>query len=482
MELALQVLGIKLTGKVEDPKHVAMRIVGSAGGGDSQGGTDVSNMMQLVSMGLPNSSPRDTANFEKLILDVLSLVDVNVNSPSPFSVSQAISYQTHSGQTLLHVAVALNLPAVVDFLLARGVDYDLRDRNGWTALHFAAAGGVKECARMLVAAGADLHVVNARGQVPRELATRSFFDGMHQFIPEGEAEPISSDREEDEEAAWGDVEEDSSDDARTRVNRRRAGRRKQDVLSSSHRPSEAIADHASSSDGLHVPPGPAEKQAPVDDKHVAATYADLIQRTFAQLQRSKGMLPMMPHLSNLPGVRAVPWSALPQLPMVFPVFVPTPAWPAFLDKRSYSSDSSAEPEAGEGIRARRPVTAAVKTANEWIAFWERIMQGMAASAPAQEVEDAPPPVYTPRATNPEDVSAGSPRPDEAESSATAAAASESAVARRAEYPVDTIPEHVVDAYEYRPAKTKSTKLRRKEDRMLIMFWVPALFGMCFRLH
>lgn len=495
MELALQVLGIKLTGKVEDPKHVAMRIVGSAGSSDSQNTTDVSNMMQLASTGLSNSSQRDIgrlllggaaqdpAEFERLILNVLSLLDVKMDSASPFSVTQAISYQTDSGQTLLHLAVALDLSVVVEFLLSHGIDYDLRDRNGWTALHFAAASGATDCAKMLVAAGADLHVVNARGQLPRELGPRDFFDGMHQDVVDADPEPVYSDREAEDEAMWGDAEEDSGDEARRRVNRRRGGRRTKQPASTSELRGTFLASAPTTSDDL-----PSEKKSlapPVDEKHAAAaTYADVLLRTLAQLQRpTKGVFP---HLADLPGVRAVPWSALPQIPMVFPVFVPTPAWPAFLDKRSASCDgasSSAESEpptpaspGGAPKSARRPVSAAVKTANEWIAFWERLMQGMAASAPQQEVEEVAPPVYTPRAPSPEVPVQETATPQEAKETATLQETpAERAVARRTEYPPAPSPETDVDAYEYRPVK-KTLRLKKKEDRMLVLFWVPALFG------
>jgi hypothetical protein len=49
MELALQVVGLKTTGKIEDAKNVAMRIVGNAGDpSDSQNGMDMDDMMQVT--------------------------------------------------------------------------------------------------------------------------------------------------------------------------------------------------------------------------------------------------------------------------------------------------------------------------------------------------------------------------------------------------------------------------------------------------
>ncbi|KAF9646567.1 ankyrin, partial [Thelephora ganbajun] len=60
------------------------------------------------------------------------------------------------GQTLLHLACFLDYSDLVSFLITRGIDMDARDRNGCTALHFAALNGSKECARLLLIAGADM--------------------------------------------------------------------------------------------------------------------------------------------------------------------------------------------------------------------------------------------------------------------------------------------------------------------------------------
>ena len=82
MELALQVVGLKMTGKVEDAKDIAMRIVGSSQ--DSHGNTHAGNtsqMMNLASNALPDSrrlilGRESDDDFEKTIMDSLSSLDM----------------------------------------------------------------------------------------------------------------------------------------------------------------------------------------------------------------------------------------------------------------------------------------------------------------------------------------------------------------------------------------------------------------------
>jgi ankyrin repeat protein len=61
------------------------------------------------------------------------------------------------GGTPLHVAAAQGQTGIVQLLLQRGADPNVRGMGGVTPLHFAAAGGHIEAARVLLEAGADRH-------------------------------------------------------------------------------------------------------------------------------------------------------------------------------------------------------------------------------------------------------------------------------------------------------------------------------------
>ncbi len=56
-------------------------------------------------------------------------------------------------------------------LIAAGADLNARQKDGKTALHYAAQYGPAEALRLLLAAGADATLRDANGQTPLDLAT-----------------------------------------------------------------------------------------------------------------------------------------------------------------------------------------------------------------------------------------------------------------------------------------------------------------------
>jgi ankyrin repeat protein len=75
-----------------------------------------------------------------------------------------------SGQTLLHVAAAAGHSAIVDILVDRGFDPNVRDGQGLTPLHLAAMGTSAETIARLVARGALTDVPDNRGWTPLDAA------------------------------------------------------------------------------------------------------------------------------------------------------------------------------------------------------------------------------------------------------------------------------------------------------------------------
>ena len=148
MELALQVVGLKMTGKIEDAKNVAMRIVGNAGDGSDPQGANNGNIVQLVRLSttlylrpLIFARAGENDNFESLIVDFVSVIDAPLDNSAPGTIStlNPISHISASGQqTLLHFASFLGFSSLTSFLVNHGADLDARDRNEFTPLHFAA--------------------------------------------------------------------------------------------------------------------------------------------------------------------------------------------------------------------------------------------------------------------------------------------------------------------------------------------------------
>ncbi|KAH9895078.1 hypothetical protein C8Q73DRAFT_645606 [Cubamyces lactineus] len=483
MELALQVVGLKMTGKIEDARNIAMRIVGNTGGPEPDHSMSTSGAMQLSSEAdLPRHLLLGSAgdsDFEKLLLDFLSVLDTPLDGPSG-SRPTPISRQTASGQTLLHLATLAKFPALVKFLLARDIDVDARDQNGCTALFLAALTGSGDCARALVDAGAALDVVNAAGKTPAEVGSTGFFDFMG-----SESERSSEDGRDhdDDEGAWGDVDEESdSEDVRPikgktgrrashRNLKQRSGLSKADLtrVDADSRPSPTSAEKKAMEAGL----------AAADEKQAAATFTETLYRTLAQLQHAHGMIPNIPllHMPNLPGMPA--WGAFPQIPAVFPVLVPIQQF--WADRRGRGGDEKGE-GAGMPADANGPQPwLGIPSAQDWKAYWEKWMQQ---ANRATEVHDNPPPAYTPRSTEAESASlevvAEKAQQEPVTVPPAPAAEVESrvgvdkVVARPVGYPDAAVPEEEVQLYGYRPTRKPARRAQKKHDRMLILFWIPIL--------
>ncbi|TEB38349.1 hypothetical protein FA13DRAFT_1786140 [Coprinellus micaceus] len=474
MELALQVVGLKMTGKIEDAKNVAMRIVGTAGSDSagSQGG----NSNEMMQMQLSSSSA-----LESRVIKLLSVIDTPLNedgSSSTLAASQAISYASPVGQTLLHLASFLGFPALVQFLIDHDIDIDARDRNGYTALHFAALVKSTDCAKLLVDAGADREIVNSLGKTAQEIAPAGFFD---EFISIHILEDSDrSESSEDEEAEWGDGEEDAGEERRLKALKRRASqrglRRKSFTASKKGTPKPSRASSPppppvlpSVEDLLDSKDSEKARDAKEDDEKRAldakqtASFVEMIQRTLAQLHA--------PQLPDLPGM--VPWNALPQIPMVFPVFVPMmPNWPSFLGGENATSDKQEEPQQGLSMTALR-------AAQEWRATWEKwVALGVANTVRQgeEQAEELPPPVYSAKPADGEQIPAASTSAVEGSKQAVRSRrASAVAEIRPVGYNNKaTLPVQVIESFAYQPAAKQKSKNQKKDDQMLMWFWVPIL--------
>lgn len=242
LELALQVVGMQMTGRIEDAAAIAMRIVANGSGngqtgmgggrapngtgGASGGATDtaalaatlesVTRSAYATPTGSQASSRRssftrpsrpgpptndlsriasgETRNFEGIVIKFLSLLDLDPSlipgaAPSLPASQPPISLVNEQRHTLLHLATVLGFHRLVAFLLARGIALDSADRNGYTPLHFAALYGRVTITRLLLDAGANTAVRTLAGRTPLDLAIERDDIDVEELLVARGAEP-----------------------------------------------------------------------------------------------------------------------------------------------------------------------------------------------------------------------------------------------------------------------------------------------------
>ncbi|CZT07457.1 related to SPT23-suppressor of TY retrotransposon [Rhynchosporium agropyri] len=163
---ALSVLGHKMTGKMEDVRDLARRIVGdgpSSWGGSAgpspTGGNHNQNIngFNMATFGV---------DVEATLLKCLDLIDLD-DSPR----QARLNMRRASGQTMLHLACSMGLHRFVAGLLARGASPDPRDKGGFTPMHFAALHNHPQIVRRLMLSGADPTIRSLKGYTPSDMAT-----------------------------------------------------------------------------------------------------------------------------------------------------------------------------------------------------------------------------------------------------------------------------------------------------------------------
>jgi hypothetical protein len=164
---ALSVLGHKMTGKMEDVRDLARRIVGdgpSSWGGatTTQSPTGGANQQQVTGFNAATFG----VDVEATLLRCLDLIDLDDSPNMP-----RLNLRRGSGQTMLHLAASLGLHRFVAALLARGANPEPRDKGGFTPMHFAALHNHPQIVRRLLLSGADPTVRSLQGYTPADMST-----------------------------------------------------------------------------------------------------------------------------------------------------------------------------------------------------------------------------------------------------------------------------------------------------------------------
>ncbi|GAV48606.1 hypothetical protein ZYGR_0N00100 [Zygosaccharomyces rouxii] len=146
IELALQIVGLKMNGKLEDARNIAKRIVGND---DSPKGNSPS-----LSTGNDNNAGGSIQDAfdnklmysdENLLVKVIRSLHVNSN----------LSMCDSLGRTLLQLASLKGYHTLCSVLIKKGARVNDRDSFGFSPLHFACVGGDTKVIRLLLQCKAD---------------------------------------------------------------------------------------------------------------------------------------------------------------------------------------------------------------------------------------------------------------------------------------------------------------------------------------
>lgn len=188
MELALQVVGLKMTGKVEDAREIAMRIV--QGGNKSNGSSSSTGAGGDQNQQQQQQQPQQQQQqLERQIIQVLEVMDTMADV-----YSEDVSMTNAQGHTMMHLAAMLGFNKLTHALIDLGCDVDMTDRNGSTPLHYAAWFGHEDVVRTLLEEGhAEPEIANLLDKRPMHLARDgSIRTLLHNHLPLSEASGDSS--------------------------------------------------------------------------------------------------------------------------------------------------------------------------------------------------------------------------------------------------------------------------------------------------
>ncbi|CAE6439707.1 unnamed protein product [Rhizoctonia solani] len=320
MELALRVVGQRMTGRQEEPCNIARRIV-AVGEMQNNSNVVVTRLAQSIieSDAVPQqdengSTQERTPTRQEELVQFLKLLDVpNVGSRG-VSTSSAVSLQNETGHSLLHLCSILGFDTLATDLISRGADLDVRDATGQTPLHLAALRGEVACVRVLLLAGADTEIVNAYGMAPIDVAREHARSDILALLEGADDESDAVEEEESElrapspdESTGADADEsdlEADDERRSRV------------------PAEASSGEDSASDDLFA----ADTSRPSLDSvidgrppflgEIPKVPSTWFHRTFSHLQPQKAWpLPQI-NLPDMPALRAwpvtIPWPQTPE--------------------------------------------------------------------------------------------------------------------------------------------------------------------------
>ncbi|AMD20929.1 HDR187Wp [Eremothecium sinecaudum] len=155
IELALQIVGLKMNGKLEDARNIAKRIVGS----DSSPKDSSGNITPGSMSGQQQYGNQLYYSDEALLIKVIKLLNPGSN----------LSMCTPEGHTMLHLASLKGYYQLVGILVKKGARIEAEDRFGLTPLHFACTNGDIKTIELLIQCKASITAKAYNGLTPKDM-------------------------------------------------------------------------------------------------------------------------------------------------------------------------------------------------------------------------------------------------------------------------------------------------------------------------
>jgi hypothetical protein len=490
--MALQLVGMRMSGQLQDARNVAMSIIGPAlpGLDATQPSIDIGpmlNQMQTDSTGSSSSSA--APDFQHLVINLLKTA-LHKSTLGGTSLP-GITTPNATGQTLLHLASMSSYDDLARELIGWGADVDRRDANGWTALHFATAFGHAATMQLLGGAGgADLLVVDGWGRTAWDIAPDDLRDCLDDIRARQRQCRASSfkDGGDVESGGEGDDEAWSEDGS---IHEDHPHHQAQQPLAV---PSRAISRAASQVSIAPVSPI-------VDSPPPSPTITAAGPRPWHQRYNP---LPPMPWAGmQLRGFNPIPNLGFPFPDVPFPFVRPFAAKEKGEGAGMGEGEGEGEREKGEEAQEAQEQSMAMMT--WWGVYLRASWEKFALQQQQQQAELADPEGPPPYSASPPETatavlttSTSTAAPADPPTAEPAPSGSPTANAPAHTYPppqppqppqppgrphrrVDygpaaagVIPEYEIYKYGYRSLVRRAKS--KKKDKMLIFFWIPVLFG------
>lgn len=107
--------------------------------------------------------------------------------------SRVVNYKGYKGETALHIATRKREREWIGYLLKKGADPNIGDRNGDTALMIASRIGLDEAVEWMLGKGAQVDATNRRGETALIIAVQQKQPRVIERLLEAGANPDKSD-------------------------------------------------------------------------------------------------------------------------------------------------------------------------------------------------------------------------------------------------------------------------------------------------